>query len=264
MEQTNRHNVGVVGLGKMGGAIALGIHASGKGFVYGYDPFTKTKIPGIEYKSGIPSLEEMADIIILAVKPNDIASVVKEFKKPKTFLSIAAGISVATIQNNAPKGSKVSRLMPNLPLVVGRGAVGFFGEPGLDSLVVDLFSSLGTVVRLDKESLLDAVTGLSGSGPAYVMTFLHSLAEGGLKAGLSYSQSLDLALETIAGSVEYFRKLSESDPSLHPMEVRNWVTSPGGTTIYGLDALERGGFTTAVRDAVTEATKRSKELGGKE
>lgn len=94
-------------------------------------------------------------------------------------------------------------------------------------MVVDLFSSLGTVVRLDKESLLDAVTGLSGSGPAYVMTFLHSLAEGGLKAGLSYSQSLDLALETIAGSVEYFRKLSESDPSLHPMEVRNWVTSPG-------------------------------------
>ncbi|TGN20125.1 pyrroline-5-carboxylate reductase [Leptospira idonii] len=263
-ETTNKYKVGVVGLGKMGGAIALGIHASGKGSVAGFDPFAKSKIPGIDYKSGIASLEESADIIILAVKPGDIASVLGEFQKPKSFLSIAAGIPISVLQEKAPKGSKLARLMPNLPLVVGRGAIGYYGDKSLDGVISDLFASLGVVVSLDKEGLMDAVTGLSGSGPAYVYTFLHALAEGGLKEGLSYSQSLDLAMETISGSLEYFRKLKESDKDLHPMEVRNWVTSPGGTTIHGLDALERGGFVSSVRDAVTAATKRSLELGSKD
>jgi pyrroline-5-carboxylate reductase len=255
--------VGVVGLGKMGAAIAIGIHASTKFPVSGYDPFSKSRLPGVDYKSSILALEESAEIIILAVKPPDIVKVVSEFQKPKSFISIAAGIPLALMEEVAPKGSKFARLMPNLPLVVGRGAIGYFSNPDLDETVLGLFGALGTLVRLDKESLLDAVTGLSGSGPAFVLTFVQALAEGGLKEGLSYSQSLDLALETVGGTVEYFRKLKESDQNLHPMEVRNWVTSPGGTTIHGLDALERGGFATAVRDAVACATERSKELGKK-
>ncbi|MDZ4725795.1 MAG: pyrroline-5-carboxylate reductase [Leptospira sp.] len=255
--------VGVVGLGKMGAAIAIGIHAITKKTVSGYDPFAKSHLPGVDYKASLLALEESADIIILAVKPHDIAKVISEFQKPKIFLSIAAGIPISLMQSVAQEGSQIVRLMPNLPLVVGRGAIGYYTESNLHELILELFSGLGTVVRLDKESLLDAVTGLSGSGPAYVLTFLHALAEGGLKEGLTYNQSLDLAMETMAGTIEYFRKLKETDKDLHPMEMRNWVTSPGGTTIHGLDALERGGLSTAVRDAVASATLRSKELGKK-
>jgi pyrroline-5-carboxylate reductase len=256
--------VGVVGLGKMGAAIAIGIHASTKSPVSGYDPFTKSKLPGVDYKASLLALEDSAEIIVLAVKPSDIVQVISEFQKPKSFISIAAGIPLALMEEAAPKGSKFARLMPNLPLVVGRGAIGYYSHPDVDSLVTGLFTGLGTLVRLDKETLLDAVTGLSGSGPAYVLTFIQALAEGGLKEGLSYSQSLELALETIGGTVAYFKKLKETDSDLHPMEVRNWVTSPGGTTIHGLDAIEKGvGLSTSVRDAVASATFRSKELGMK-
>lgn len=255
--------VGVVGLGKMGAAIAIGINAGSKSQVFGYDPFTKTKLPGVEYKASLLALEESAEIIILAVKPSDITQVVSEFQKPKTFISIAAGIPISLLEKSAPENSKFARLMPNLPLVVGRGAIGYFCDPEVDLVVKELFGNLGTLVRLENESLLDVVTGLSGSGPAFVLTFLQALAEGGLKEGLSYTQSLDLAIETLGGTIEYFKKLKETNPDLHPMEVRNWVTSPGGTTIHGLDALERGGLTTSVRDAVASATQRSRELGKK-
>ncbi len=256
--------IGVVGLGKMGAAIAIGIHAITKKSVCGFDPFTKIKLPGVDYKNSLQALEDDSEIIILAVKPADIAKVISEFQKPKMFISIAAGIPLVIMEEAAPKGSKFARLMPNLPLVVGKGAIGYFSHPDVDSYVTNLFSGLGTLVKVEKESLLDAVTGLSGSGPAYVLTFLQALAEGGLKEGLSYAQSLELALETISGTIEYFKKLRESDGDLHPMEMRNWVTSPGGTTIHGLDSLEKGiGVSTSVRDAVASATKRSKELGMK-
>jgi pyrroline-5-carboxylate reductase len=256
--------VGVVGLGKMGAAIAIGIHASTKQTVSGFDPFSKTRLPGVEYKSSLLALEESSEIIILAVKPADIVKVISEFQSPKIFISIAAGIPLELMESSAPKGSLFARLMPNLPLVVGRGAIGYYSHPDIVSHVEGLFGGLGILVRLEKESLLDAVTGLSGSGPAYVLTFLHSLAEGGLKEGLSYTQSLELAIETIAGTIEYYKKLKEADKDLHPMEVRNWVTSPGGTTIHGLDSLEKGvGISNSVRDAVASATARSKDLGKK-
>ncbi len=256
--------VGVVGLGKMGAAIAIGIHASSKNPVSGFDPFTKTKLPGVDYKASLLALEEGSDIIILAVKPADIAKVISEFQKPKIFISIAAGIPLSVMEQAAPEGSKFARLMPNLPLVVGRGAIGYYSHPEVDGYVTGLFGGLGTLVKVEKETLLDAVTGLSGSGPAYVLTFLHALAEGGLKEGLSYTQSLELSLETVLGTIEYYKKLKETDTDLHPMEVRNWVTSPGGTTIHGLDSLEKGiGLSNSVRDAVAGATLRSKEMGRK-
>ncbi|GBF49581.1 pyrroline-5-carboxylate reductase [Leptospira ryugenii] len=253
--------IGIIGLGKMGEAIARSLYARTQSQVFGYDPFTKTRQPFVSYQNSIADLEAVADVLVVAVKPADVTKVLGECKQPKVFLSIAAGISVETMQSASPKGSQVVRMMPNLPLLVGKGAIGYFTTSKLDDLVSSVFFGLGLLVKVDKEAHLDAITGLSGSGPAFVLSFLQGLAEGGLKEGLTYSQSLDLALQTIEGSISYFKHLKEEDPNIHPMEVRNWVTSPAGTTIHGLDALERAGFMTAVRDAVASATNRSRELG---
>ncbi|MCW7489704.1 pyrroline-5-carboxylate reductase [Leptospira meyeri] len=253
--------VGVVGLGKMGGAIATALVGKGTK-VYGFDPNIKeSPVSGMTLLGSLTAMSEVAELIVIAVKPNLVVPVLKEFSKPTTFVSIAAGISYSQMADVAPKGSNSVRVMPNLPLVSERGAFAYFCEDPSVSHVERLFDGMGTGIRVAKESLMDAVTGLSGSGPAYVLTFLQAMAEGGLQEGLSYEESLSLAMETIEGTLVYFRTLRKADANLHPMEVRNWVTSPGGTTIHGLDALERGGFSTSVRDAIHRATERSKELG---
>ncbi|TGL37739.1 pyrroline-5-carboxylate reductase [Leptospira perdikensis] len=253
--------VGIVGLGKMGSAIATALVKKGTK-VYGFDPNLKeSPVSGVTLVNTLDAIGKESEVIVIAVKPNLVVSVLKEFSKPSTFVSIAAGVSYSTLSQSAPKGSFSVRVMPNLPLVSERGAMAYFCEDQVVSSVERLFYGMGTTTRITKESLMDAVTGLSGSGPAYVLTFLQALAEGGLQEGLSYEESLSLAMETIEGTLVYFRTLRKENSNLHPMEVRNWVTSPGGTTIHGLDALERGGFSTAVRDAVRRATERSKELG---
>ncbi len=259
MNEINK--LGIVGLGNMGKAIALGVSKKKTFSVIGFDP--ALSLPGIENATNLRELEEKASAILLAVKPNQISKVCKELTSGKPVLSIAAGISVATMQSSVATSSPIVRIMPNLPLLVGEGAIAYFCQDSEVSLVESIFGSLGVCVRVADESLLNAVTGLSGSGPAYVFSFLHALAEGGVKAGLNYKQALELSLQTILGSAKYFAELQKENPEIHPMEVRNWVTSPGGTTIFGLDALERENFSTAVRDAVVSATKRSEELGKK-
>ncbi|TGL90879.1 pyrroline-5-carboxylate reductase [Leptospira congkakensis] len=261
MQKKPIETVGVVGLGKMGAAIASALVKKGTK-VYGFDPNLKdSPVSGVNLVGTLDSIGKETDMIVIAVKPNLVVPVLKEFSKPATFVSIAAGISYSQISEAAPKGSSAVRVMPNLPLVSERGALAYFCEDTAVVGVEQLFSGMGKSIRVSKESLMDTVTGLSGSGPAYVLTFLQAMAEGGLQEGLSYEESLSLAMETIEGTLVYFRTLREADSQLHPMEVRNWVTSPGGTTIHGLDALERGGFSTAVRDAIHRATERSKELG---
>ncbi|MCT8332909.1 pyrroline-5-carboxylate reductase [Leptospira sp. 85282-16] len=253
--------VGIVGLGKMGGAIASALVKKGTK-VYGFDPNLKeSHLEGVVLVKTLEAIRNETEVIVIAVKPNLVVPVLKEFSKPATFVSIAAGISFSQITENAPSGSLAVRVMPNLPLVAERGAFAYFCEDNAVTNVEQLFYGMGTGIRVAKESLMDAVTGLSGSGPAYVLTFLQAMTEGGLQEGLSYEESLSLAMETIEGTLAYFRSLRKEDKNLHPMEVKNWVTSPGGTTIHGLDALERGGFSTAVRDAIHRATERSKELG---
>jgi pyrroline-5-carboxylate reductase len=254
-------SIGVIGLGKMGSAIAESL-AKKNQKVFGFDPFPPKDLPHtIQLKNTLEDLIETCDCLVVAVKPNLVSSVLREVKTPKIILSIAAGISYDALASASPKDSIIIRVMPNLPLVVGRGAIGYFSNSDVDSLVFSIFSGMGVCVKLTKESLLDSVTGLSGSGPAYVLTFLQSLTEAGLKEGLSFEEALALSMETIEGTIVYFRELRKVDSHLHPMEVRNWVTSPGGTTIHGLDALERGGFATSVRDAVRAASERSRELG---
>lgn len=253
--------IGIVGLGNMGKAIALGLSRKKNFSIIGFDP--AITLPEIENASNLKDLEEKASAILLAVKPNQISKVCKELTLGKPTLSIAAGISIATMQSNLPLKTPIVRIMPNLPLLVGEGATAYFCQDSEAQLVESIFGSLGICVRVADESLLNAVTGLSGSGPAYVFSFLHALAEGGVKAGLNYKEAMELSLQTILGSARYFAELQKENAEIHPMEVRNWVTSPGGTTIFGLDALERENFSTAVRDAVVSATKRSEELGKK-
>lgn len=261
MQRNPFETVGIVGLGKMGAAIAAALVKKGTKVV-GFDPNLKeSPVSGVTLVNTIEALSKEAEVVVIAVKPNLVVPVLKEFSKPSTFVSIAAGISFLQISEAAPKGSHSVRVMPNLPLVSERGALAYFCEDSAAQSVERLFYGMGTTIRVAKESLMDAVTGLSGSGPAYVLTFLQAMAEGGLQEGLSYDESLSLAMETIEGTLVYFKSLRGEDKNLHPMEVRNWVTSPGGTTIHGLDALERGGFSTAVRDAIKRATERSKELG---
>ncbi|TGM00252.1 pyrroline-5-carboxylate reductase [Leptospira jelokensis] len=261
MAHTPFKSVGMVGLGKMGGAMAKALITQGTK-VIAFDPHLKeSPIEGVQMVTTLDSLEKEAGLFVIAVKPGLVEPVLKEFQKPAIFISIAAGISHSQLVSSAPKGSICVRVMPNLPLVANRGAMGYYCEDQAVTHAERLLYGMGESVRISKESLMDTVTGLSGSGPAYVLTFLQAMAEGGLQEGLSYEEALGLAMETIEGTLVYFRELRAKDHALHPMEVRNWVTSPGGTTIHGLDALERGGFSTAVRDAIRRATERSKELG---
>lgn len=261
MAHTPFKTVGMVGLGKMGGAVAKALVNQGTK-VFAFDPNIKiSPVEGVTLVSTLERLEEEVGLYVIAVKPNLVGPVLSELKNPSVIVSIAAGISYEQLVSFSPKGSTCVRVMPNLPLVSNRGAMGYYCSDEAVSHVERLFYGMGDCVRISKESLMDVVTGLSGSGPAYVLTFLQAMAEGGLQEGLSYEEALGLAMETIEGTLVYFRELRTKDHALHPMEVRNWVTSPGGTTIHGLDALERGGFSTAVRDAIRRATERSKELG---
>jgi pyrroline-5-carboxylate reductase len=164
------------------------------------------------------------------------------------------------MRSNLPDGSLIIRTMPNLPLMVGEGCLGYYGDEKLYPALEEIFQEMGMIKRLSNEKLLDAVTGLSGSGPAFVFSFLHAMAEGGVKSGLTYTDSLDLALQTIKGSIEYFSREKQKNPNLHPGELRNRVTSPAGTTIYGLAEWEKNSVSSGIIESIFQAYLRSKQL----
>lgn len=203
------------------------------------------------------------DIIILAVKPQVMGSLLDECREeitPKHLLiSIAAGIPLQFMEQRLVKGCRVVRVMPNTPALVLAGASAL--SPGNvasdEDLAVarEIFDAVGVAIILP-ETYLDAVTGLSGSGPAYVFAFLESLIEAGLKVGLARGDAEKLAQQTILGSV----KLA-LETGAHPAELKAMVTSPGGTTIAGLHELEKSGFKAGIMNAVEAATNRSRELG---
>jgi pyrroline-5-carboxylate reductase len=204
---------------------------------------------------------EPADGAVVAVKPNDVAAACKALHDapPTRVLSIAAGITIATLERALPPGMPVVRAMPNTPALVGAGAAAI--APGTTADDDDLawaeaiLSAVGVTVRVP-EPLLDAVTGLSGSGPAYVFLVAEALIEGGVAAGLPRDVSETLAIQTLAGSAAL---LKDSDEG--PERLRAAVTSPGGTTAAGLRSLERAAIRSALIEAVLAATHRSKELG---
>jgi len=204
-----------------------------------------------------------ADIIVLSVKPQIMSRVLEQIGSdisPETLvISIAAGVPVRAIQARLAEGTRVVRAMPNTPALVDAGATAIAG--GEHARASDLeaakriFDAVGITVILE-ESSMDAVTGLSGSGPAYVFLILEALSDAGVKVGLSRRNSQLLAAQTLLGSAKLLLETNE-----HPGRLKDMVTSPGGTAITGLHTLENGGVRTTLMNAVEAATKRSRELG---
>jgi pyrroline-5-carboxylate reductase len=204
-----------------------------------------------------------ADVIFLAMKPAQIAEVLTEVSsavgKNHLLISIAAGVTLAKLENNLPPNSRVIRVMPNTPSLVGAGASGFaLGKNATAAdaeLAKKLLSAVGLALQV-KESLLDAVTGLSGSGPAYVYQFIEALSDGGVAAGLPRDIATKLAAQTVLGGAKMVLETGQ-----HPGALKDQVTSPGGTTIEGLHELEKGKLRATVMSAVRAATEKSKKLG---
>lgn len=204
-----------------------------------------------------------SEIVVLSVKPQILSRVLDEvastISPDALVISIAAGIPVAAIQSRLSPGTRVVRAMPNTPALVDAAATAIArGQFASESDLEDakrIFDAIGTTVILD-ESQMDAVTGLSGSGPAYVFLILEALSDAGVKVGLSRRTAQLLAAQTVLGSAKLLLETGE-----HPGRLKDMVTSPGGTAITGLHTLENGGLRTTLMNAVEAATQRSRELG---
>ena len=259
--------LGFIGVGSMGGAIIRGLLARGgparENLVYyDPDPARLAQMEALGVSAALDNVEVMhAPVVVLGVKPQVMPAVlagIKEFARPwHLIISIAAGVPLAVLEAACPD-SRVIRVMPNTPTLVGAGmaalAPGRSVTPEDLALALDLFRAVGQAVVVE-ERLMDAVTGLSGSGPAFVAVFIEALADGGVKMGLPRPLALTLATQTVLGTARLCH-----EEQLHPAALKDQVTSPGGTTIAGLHALESGGFRGAVMNAVTAAARRSKEL----
>lgn len=203
-----------------------------------------------------------AQVVFVAVKPQTLPSVMQEvggaLHENQLLVSIAAGISLTRLTAGF-RTSRVIRVMPNTPCLVGRGASGYALGPGATAadgeLVGNLLRAVGTAFAVE-ERLLDAVTGLSGSGPAFVYMMIEALSDGGVRVGLPRAVATALAAQTVLGAAEMVLATGE-----HPAVLKDRVASPGGTTIAGLQALENHGLRAALIEAVETATRRSVELG---
>jgi pyrroline-5-carboxylate reductase len=260
---------GFVGAGKMATALA-------RGFVQGgltagdrittHDPAMSAVKEFTEACNGRiagsnKAVADAADVIFLAVKPQQMQAVMSELKDNaggKLVVSVAAGVPLAAMAQGLGNARCV-RVMPNTPCLIGRGASAFAMGPTATSadadLMTQLLSSVGRAFRLD-EKLLDAVTGLSGSGPAFVFVIIEALADGGVRAGLPRDVALGLAAQTVMGAAAMVVKTG-----IHPAVLKDEVASPGGTTIAGLQALEAGAVRGDIIAAVEAATRRCIELG---
>jgi pyrroline-5-carboxylate reductase len=265
--------VGLIGAGAMGGALATGLVKSGciaPGAVLISDVDT-SRLERLETSLGIRTfghntqLVSEADVVVLAVKPDMVAPVLAEvgpfFHAGKTLISIAAGMPLRVLEERIGVSVPVVRVMPNTPCLVGAGAsvysLGTHAGPRDAARTQAVFSSVGLVLEAG-ESLLDAVTGLSGSGPAYVYMVIEALADGGVRMGLPRETAVTLAAQTVLGGAKMVLESGE-----HPATLRDRVTTPGGTTAAGLFTLEDRGLRAALCEAVKAAAVRARELSSR-
>lgn len=265
------HTIGFIGAGNMAEALIRGLVRGGQ------VPATSIAASGPrqerldelkrEYGIDVTTLNrevvQRCGLIVLSVKPQILDKVLREVgdlvKPGALVVSIAAGVDTETIEESLPDGVRVVRAMPNTPALVGAGATAI--SAGKHASETDLatakalFDAVGITVVLE-EAHLDAVTGLSGSGPAYIFLILEALADAGVKVGLSRRNAQRLAAQTVMGSAKLLLETDE-----HPGKLKDMVTSPGGTAIAGLHTLEEGGLRTTLINAVETATKRARELG---
>ena len=263
--------IGFLGTGRMATALATGFtrHLVAPNQILGADPSEASRAAfqtaiGGDCEVAADAVEGLssADVLFLAVKPQvmgDALNGITEILDGKLIVSIAAGITINTLSQWIPASCRLIRVMPNTPCLVGAGACGVSrAESATDddeALVIELLKSVG-VVESVPEKLLDAVTGLSGSGPAYVFQIIEALSDGGVKVGLPRSTATRLAAQTLFGAAKMVLETDE-----HPAALKDAVTSPGGTTIAAIHEMEAGGVRAALMNAVEASTTRSKELG---
>jgi pyrroline-5-carboxylate reductase len=263
--------IGFLGAGKMATALAKGFIRSGlvtAKHVIASDPSRPacesfSRETGSRTTASNATVAGFADVLVLAVKPAHVPEVLTEMREHLTrkqlLISIVAGLPLAKLEALLPARARVIRVMPNTPALVGAAAAGFaLGKSALardGALTQELFSAVGLAFQV-KEELLDAVTGLSGSGPAYGYVFIEALSDGGVAAGLPRDIATKLAAQTLLGSAKMVLETHQ-----HPGTLKDMVTSPGGTTIEGLHELEKGKLRGTVISAVRAAAEKSKKLG---
>jgi len=264
--------IAIIGTGNMGDALVSGLIGSGssrpKNIIC--SDVRKDKLDQIKsrYKvrtttNNLKAVSE-ADIVIYAVKPQLMAAVLNEtgskLDMSKLVISIAAGVPLAAMESCIEKDMRLIRVMPNIAAAVKEAATaiaaGAHATKEDVELAMQIFNSIGRCIFLKENYLMDAITGLSGSGPAYIFLIVDALADAGVKMGLSRQDSLLLAAQTVLGAAKLLIETQE-----HPGQLKDKVTSPGGTAIAGLATLEGGGLRTTLINAVEAATNRSKELG---
>lgn len=264
--------LGFVGGGNMAQALIRGVAAAG---LYRSSQIAVTDVSAVQrrrlrsrfgVKVGQNNLDLVRDapVVVLAVKPQVLPQVLAEVAPAadatKLFVSIAAGIPMGRIEEGLGGGRRVVRVMPNTPALLGKGMSVLVRNRRASkkdaAAAMALFRGVGDAVEVSDERLIDAVTGVSGSGPAYVYRFAEALIEGGVRVGLKPALAARLAFQTLAGAAEMLQRTKQS-----PRELREMVSSPGGTTLAGLAALDGAGFVETVCAAIVAATERSKELG---
>jgi len=262
--------IGFIGIGNMGEALLRGIINSGlipSSRIFASDVNTE-KLKNLSDELGINAVDnnhdlvDKSDIILIALKPDVIRVVLSQISSslryPKWCISIAAGVTITAIESLLQEGTPFLRVMPNTPALVSEGMTAICpgthaNEEHLDK-TKQIFQAVGKAIVL-QEKLMDVVTALSGSGPAFVFLIIEALADAGVQLGLSRSDASLMAVQTVLGSSKMLIETQE-----HPAVLKNKVTSPGGTTAVGLYELERNGVRSAIIDAVVSATTRSKQL----
>ncbi|MBN2038556.1 MAG: pyrroline-5-carboxylate reductase [Spirochaetes bacterium] len=262
--------IGCLGTGNMGGAILSRISKKiNRDNIFCYDA-DKLKAKSIARKLRInisESESELAgscDVIIIGVKPDVVPAVLRTIKyksDKKIIISIAAGVKTENISKELNSSAEIIRIMPNMPALIGEGmSVISSGENASETSIATanaIFSCIGKVLVLP-EKMMDAVTAMSGSGPAYAFTMIQGMADGGVKAGLSRKDSLLLAAQTLLGAAKMVIESGED-----PIVLRDKIASPGGTTIEAIHILEKAGFSGILMDAVEGAKNKSEKLGKK-
>lgn len=263
--------LGFIGAGNMGEAMIRGITGAGlmpAGRIVVLDA-RRGRARELAERYGVKAARTLAELaagceaVVLAVKPQSVAEVLGEAAGTdvprRLFVSIAAGVKTSVLQAALGKEARIVRAMPNTPAQVGMGSTGLYFGRGVTEeqkrFVRDIFSSFGSVAEFPREELLDVVTALSGSGPAYAFLFIEALADGAVRAGMAREEALRLAAATVEGAARMVRETGK-----HPGELKDLVTSPGGTTAAGLAALETGAFRGTVMSAVYAAWQRCREL----
>ncbi|MES2476654.1 MAG: pyrroline-5-carboxylate reductase [Verrucomicrobiota bacterium] len=264
--------LGIIGCGKMATALVQGAVRAGlvkPTDVTGHSPTAKSRdafsaATGAATVASATEVVVASEVILLATKPHDIVKVMEAAAKdangaPRLIISVAAGVTLAALEAAAPANFRVIRSMPNTPSVVGQGAAAYClgARAGAEDaeLARNFFSSVGLALEVP-EKLMDAVVGVSGSGPAYIYLVIEAMADGGVRGGIPRADALRLAAQTVAGAAAMVLETGE-----HPAVLKDKVTSPGGTTIAALATLERHGVRSAFIEAVDAALQRSVELG---